>query len=137
MAVGVALILLSLSLLHFVWGLRGEASQLEATVPHANGKPLFVPSRSSCLVVAAGLLAAAWLVAGRGGVVGSPLPPPWGHYGCLAVGGVFVLRGVGDFRLVGLFKRASDSTFARWDTRLYTPLCFAIGLGALRVALAS
>lgn len=40
---------------------------------------------------------------------------------------VLVLRAVGDFRLVGFFKRIRGSRFARLDTLLYSPLCFALG----------
>jgi catechol 2,3-dioxygenase-like lactoylglutathione lyase family enzyme len=47
---------------------------------------------------------------------------------------VFLLRAVGDFRLVGFFKRVRGTPFARWDTRLFSPLCVALGLASLWVA---
>ena len=43
------------------------------------------------------------------------------------------LRAVGDFRMVGFWKTVRDTPFARWDTRLFSPLCVAI---AALVALA-
>ena len=38
---------------------------------------------------------------------------------------------VGDFTYVGWFKRVRHTSFGKMDTRLYTPLCTALGLGCL------
>jgi len=35
---------------------------------------------------------------------------------------------------VGLFKRVQRTMFARWDSRLFTPLCIAIAVGSGVVA---
>jgi hypothetical protein len=43
-------------------------------------------------------------------------------------------RAVGDFRLVGFFKTVRGSTFARMDTRLYSPLCVLLGIGMALIA---
>jgi hypothetical protein len=48
---------------------------------------------------------------------------------------LFLLRSVGEFRLVGFFKRVRGTDFAWWDTRLYSPLCLAMGVAFLAVAL--
>ena len=44
-------------------------------------------------------------------------------------------RVVGDFRWFGVFKHASESPFAWWDTWLYVPLCLLLALGCMIVAL--
>ena len=49
---------------------------------------------------------------------------------------VFAVRVVGDFRSCGLFKRSAADRFARLDTRLYVPLCFALSTGCLVLAVA-
>ena len=77
-----------------------------------------------------------WRTGGRAGL----WTPSWPPRAVFSVGtwvwaGVFTLRAVGDFRLVGFFKRPSDSRFARRDTRLYSPLCLALGLALLALAL--
>jgi hypothetical protein len=56
--------------------------------------------------------------------------------GVLGVAVVLAARGVGDFRLVGLFKRVRGTRFARLDSRIYTPLCFALAAGIVVVAAA-
>jgi hypothetical protein len=45
------------------------------------------------------------------------------------------LRAIGDFRLVGVFKRIRGTPFAWWDSRLFVPLCCFIALGTAVVAL--
>jgi hypothetical protein len=44
------------------------------------------------------------------------------------------LRAVGDWKYVGFFRRASESAFAYWDLRLYSPLCLFIAVAALVLA---
>jgi hypothetical protein len=60
-------------------------------------------------------------------------PPPNGPAD-VARGSVFVLRAIGEFRLVGFFKSVRGTPFAHWDTWLYSPLSLLIGLGALWLA---
>lgn len=45
-----------------------------------------------------------------------------------------LLRGVGEFRYVGLFKRVKGSRFARNDTRFYSPLCLMLAAGLFYLA---
>jgi hypothetical protein len=47
---------------------------------------------------------------------------------------MFALRTIGEFRYVGLFKRVHSTPFARWDSRLFTPLSAAIAAAAVVVA---
>lgn len=137
MAATIALVLALLGALHVFWGLRGMTPASSVVVPELDGKPVFRPSRLSCFAVAAALATAAALVACRGGLLPSPLAAIWIQVGTIGVGAVFVLRAVGDFRLVGFFKKIRGTAFARWDTRLYSPLCLALGIGTLWVALAT
>jgi len=46
---------------------------------------------------------------------------------------VLLLRAIGDFRLVGFFKRIRGSRFARLDTVLYSPLCLALSAGVVAI----
>lgn len=136
MAISVALVLAALSALHVFWGMGGVAG-LSPTLPEVDGKLLFTPSRFSCLAVAAALAAASYLVLSRGGVVASPLAASWIQVGTVGVGAAFVLRAIGDLRIVGFFKSISGTPFAVWDTRLFSPLSLAIGLATLWVAFAT
>lgn len=133
MALVLVAILLALGLLHVFWAL-GPRRASAATIPEIDGRPAFRPSRLGTVAVAIALLTAAALVAIAGRLLVDPLPPPLARLLTFALGAVFVARSIGDFRLVGFFKRARASRFARLDTRFYAPLCLLVGLGVLFVA---
>lgn len=135
-----------LGLVHVYWALGGRLG-LQATLPQLPvppgqrqpGEPAqrnaFTPTPSATLAVAAALLGLALAVALRGGLSGTPVQ----HIALRLVLGaaalVFVARAVGDFRLVGFFKRVKGSAFARMDSRLYSPLCVLLGAGVGWLAL--
>jgi hypothetical protein len=53
--------------------------------------------------------------------------PAWVSYGgvwCIAA--VLLLRAMGDFRYAGLTKTIRNTSFARKDTRIYTPFCLVM-----------
>jgi len=112
-----------LGLVHFYWAAGGGAGK-NAAIPEINGTPAFKPSKTATAAVGVVLLGTAAIVLL--------------HVKLLLAGAaaVLMLRAIGDFRLVGFFKRARNSTFARMDTLLYSPLCLALG-AALAVLAAS
>lgn len=122
----------ALALLHVYRGVAGVGGGV--AIPEVEGRPLFVPSRLSCFAVAAALALAALLVLWRGGHVALPLPGVVSTLGSAGVGIAFVLRAIGDFRLVGFSKKIRGTRFATWDTRLFSPLSLAIGCCSLLVA---
>lgn len=116
-------ILLSLlSLIHLYWAVGGTHG-LGKAIPSRGGKPLFKPGRFLTLIVALLLAGFAWYAYGLqyGAMV------PGTDYPAAAIGLLFILRAVGEFRMVGFFKRTRDTEFARFDTWFYTPLCLFIG----------
>jgi uncharacterized protein (DUF2062 family) len=128
-----ALILLAVGLIHAYWALGGRRASAGA-VPEVAGRPAFKPSRFGTIAVAIALLAASALVATAGRLLADPLSPPIVRLLTFGLGAVFLARSVGDFRLVGFFKRVRASRFAQLDTFLYSPLCLIMGLAALFVA---
>lgn len=48
------------------------------------------------------------------------------RYGTTAIGVIFLLRAMGDFRYMGIFKKATGTQFARNDSRYYIPLSLII-----------
>ncbi|GGS04260.1 DUF3995 domain-containing protein [Deinococcus sedimenti] len=116
-----ALILLVLAAVHGYWLFGGRAG-LTAALPSRPGPstgPLLTPGPGATALVALALLSCAVLV---------PLAATfsWARGATLAAGVAFGLRAVGDFRYLGLFKRVRGTTFARWDDRLYIPLCVTL-----------
>ncbi len=133
LGLSIAIILFVLSALHVFWAAGGQWGSRVA-VPEVGGRPAFEPSTGATLAVAAALLLAALVVLGRVGLGSAPLPRwlfAWGTWG-LAV--LFLARAVGDFNRCGFFKRIRGTAFARWDTRLFSPLCLGLGLGLMRIA---
>lgn len=129
-----------LGLVHVYWALGGRLG-LQAALPQLpvppgwqqHGEPqmvnAFAPRRGTTLAVAALLIVVGVAAGLRGGLFGAPV-----RHGALqamltAVALVMFARAVGDFRLVGFFKRIKGSAFARMDTWVYSPLCVVLGLG--------
>lgn len=133
MTVAVAAILAALALLHVWWGIVGVSGRSIA-LPEVDGRPVFQPSRLASFAVAAALGLACALVLAHGGVLPPLLSPSLTQIGTVGVGVVFLLRAIGDFRLVGFFKRVRGTPFARWDTRLFSPLCLVLGGAILWLA---
>jgi hypothetical protein len=130
-----AVVFAAISALHVYWAVAGGSGAGGGAVPsRIDGTPLFRPSAISTLAVAVALGMAAVIVLGRGGMLAPDSRFILYRAGAWAVGAVLLLRAIGDFRYVGLFKRERRTRFARMDTRYYTPLCAALGLGVLYLA---
>jgi hypothetical protein len=129
LGLGLAAVFAVLGLLHLCWALGGWRGGA-ARVPAVNGQWVFKPTRGATLLVAGALIAAMLTVLGQLGLWGGAVPPGVFQGSTWGIGVVFGLRAIGEFRLVGFFKRVHDTPFAWWDTRLYSPLCLAIALSA-------
>lgn len=130
-----ASVFLLLALVHVYWGLGG-ASGKSAAIPHVNGAPSFRPSSAGTLLVASALVLCALLVASVSGLVLLPVPHAllaWFTYGLATV---LLLRAIGDFRLVGFFKREHSSRFAYLDSLVFSPLCLLLSIGVFVVGYA-
>ena len=128
------LLFAALSVIHVYWLIRGPRS-MPAVIPTRDGKPAFIPSRLATFLVATGLLCCAGLVAALSGWIRIQVPP--GQLTLLgdAIAGAFLLRAIGDFRLLGFFKRVRGTKFALLDTVLYSPLCLGIAAGVFWITL--
>ncbi|MEO6744468.1 MAG: DUF3995 domain-containing protein [Caldimonas sp.] len=134
----------AIALIHVYWAFGGSLGG-EAAVPRAPAiadadpqtprPPAFVPTRSATLMVAAALTVVAGMVALQAGWFGPSLPSGSVRAAIGVVAAVMFLRAVGDFRLVGFFKRRIDSRFAQLDSWFYSPLCVVLGAGLSAVAL--
>jgi hypothetical protein len=126
-------VLTLLGLIHLYWAARGVSGRAVA-VPERDGRPIFRPGRASTVAVAMGLFGGALTLLAGIDLVSLPMPASWPRWGAWALATLFALRAVGEFRYVGIFKRVTGTPFARWDSRLFTPLCVLIALGSGLVA---
>ena len=118
-----------LSLIHIYWFFGGQVGQ-RAAIPEIDGKLAFQPTTVTTLVVAIGLALCVLLIAATAGILTLPLSQMVLAWLTRALAVVLLLRAIGDFRLVGFFKRIRNSRFAHLDTVLYAPLCLALAIGA-------
>jgi hypothetical protein len=129
-----AVVFLALAGIHIFWAFLGQGTPTGGVPFRADGSPVFVPSRAATLAVAVLLLAAALVLLERGGWGPGVLPRAWRGAAAGALSTILLLRGIGDFRYVGLFKRVRNTAFARLDSRYYTPLVLSLSVMAGLVA---
>ena len=122
-----------LALVHVYWACGGRIAWV-AAIPEVAGRAAFTPSKPMTFAVAFGLLLCAVLVGATAGIIPLPLPRivlQWLSMG-LALG--LLLRAIGDFKLVGFFKRVRDTRFAKLDSYVYVPLCAMLAAAVFFVA---
>jgi hypothetical protein len=134
LAIPLAGILGGLSLLHAYWALGGRWASSN-TVPVVNSRRAFEPGPGATWAVCGLLALAVMLVLGEAGFIPRGPFPMLFDAGVWGVGVVFLLRAIGNLSTFGFFKKVTGTGFARWDTRLYSPLCLM--LAALAFGLAS
>jgi hypothetical protein len=134
LAVSGAVVFAGLAVVHVRWAFTGPGASSAGIPTRADGSPVLNPGPVAALGVAALLLASAWLLLERAGLGLDLLTAPMPAIGTAGVAVILLLRGIGDFRYVGLFKRVRDTPFARMDSRVYTPLVLALAAVAGLVA---
>jgi len=122
-------ILILSALLHFYWALGGKFGLDYALPTDAKGNRLLNPSTFMTYVVSFVLLGFAY-VAYRLYVGDESTVIVYAGYG---ISLLFFLRIVGDFNLVGLFKKVKNTAFSKYDTWVYVPLVFGISLMFINV----
>ena len=117
-------------LLHLYWALGGKRL-LPVVVPihRATRRPTFDVGRFSAGLVALALTHAAWTLGAAAELWQTPWSAHTNRYLVYLWTGIFVLRVVGDFRFIGLFKGVRGTPFARADDWLFTPVCGAVAIG--------
>jgi Protein of unknown function (DUF3995) len=121
-----------LSLLHVYWA-AGERTGWNSALPEVQGRKAFMPSAAATVAVAIALAGCAALVVVLAGWWTLPLDRRVVFGAGVALGSVFALRAVGDFRVCGFFKRIRGTRFARNDDRFYSPLCLLLAIGVFLV----
>jgi hypothetical protein len=123
-----------LSALHVYWASGGRWAA-QAVLPHIDDdRPAFEPSWFATVLVAIALAAAAVLVLCRAGVLPWPFADWLLRPSMYVLGVVFALRAIGDFRVIGFFKRVRGTRFARLDSWIFVPLCTALAIAVLWLA---
>ncbi len=125
----------SLSVIHFYWGLGGKWGAIAAIPTKVNNEKVMNPKIFECFVVAFGLLGFGFFVLVKTKILSFYLPNWLMRYGLWVLSTIFILRVVGEFKYVGFFKKIKSTQFGQLDTKYYSPLCLAIGLLVIALAL--
>ena len=121
----VAFILGVVALLHFYWAFGGSYG-LNASGPRLEGTSEFRPGKALTFLIACLIMGLA--------VLAIQLKWPWQPIRALVpyvgyfVSVILIIRAIGDFRYVGVFKKVYNSHFAELDTKYFSPLVFFLGL---------
>ena len=128
-----AVIFAVISLLHLYWAMGGAFGRGVA-VPTRGATRVFEPSAGGTILVAFAFLLAIAVILGQLRLFGEIAPRWLFRWGTWAIALIFFLRAVGEFRLIGFFKKVNDTPFALWDTWLFSPLCLVIAIIAFTLA---
>jgi hypothetical protein len=125
---------------HFYWlfgGIWGLENAIPTKIDKAN--TLAIPKLVT-LMVALVLISFGLIYLMESGLLNLQVPIPKAferviNYGTWIIPSVFILRAIGDFNYVGFFKKIKNTTFGKSDSKLFSPLCLAIGLMGLLIQL--
>jgi len=121
------LILSVLAGLHFYWAVGGQWGFAAALPTKEDGTRILNPKMFDTILVGLALLGFALFHPVRVGLLAFALPAWLADSGLWVIGGIFMLRAIGDFNYVGFFKKRHNTPFAKNDNRFYSPLCLLIG----------
>jgi len=122
----ISVIFLFLALLHIYWASGGKIG-INKALPTIDGKFVIVPGKILTLSVALSLFGIGVISYLLGHIqLSSYAYGEYVVYAGWAVTSLFLVRAIGDFRLVGIFKKYKDTEFAQYDTKYYVPFCLSV-----------
>ena len=117
-----------LAFIHYYWALGGKWGADVALPASENNIKAMNPGFIACFIVGSGLLGLGIICLENLGLIHLNLPTWITGTSFWIFACVFLVRAIGDFKYVGFTKRVRNTSFARLDTRFYSPLCLAIGI---------
>lgn len=137
-----SVILIAAGILHVYWASGGRWG-IDHAMPGFGsdpgetllGEPAIKPKRIVTRFIGLLCFIASGLLLARVDIVSLPVQERFVEYSLWVLAGVFLLRAVGDFHSVGFTRRVTDTAFARWDAKLFTPLFLFLGMTIIIVNL--
>ena len=129
------IILIGLGLIHFNWVMGGKFGFSESLPTKENGERVLNPKKIDSAIVGIGLTIFGIFYVLKSGLIEYSLPAWIIKYGSWIIPIIFLLRAIGEFRYVGFFKSIKKTEFGKLDTKLFSPLCLAIGILGLIIHL--
>ncbi|MBT9187671.1 DUF3995 domain-containing protein [Zobellia russellii] len=117
---------------HFYW-LFGGLWGLEKAIPTKDGLSSLAIPKIATFFVAVVLVLFGLLYLIKSGLLTIDGPNWIINYAYWFIPSLFILRAIGEFKYVGLFKKIKHTTFANADSKVFIPLCLAIGIMGILV----
>lgn len=130
-----SVIFLVLGIIHFNWVIGGKFGFSEALPTKENGERVLNPKKLDSAIVGFGLTGFGMFYLLQSGLVVFNAPEWLMKYGGWIIPSIFLLRAIGEFKYVGFFKTVKKMDFAKWDTKLFSPLCLAIAIIGITIQL--
>lgn len=135
----VVTLFLVIALLHFYWALGGKWG-VEGAIPEQFRTSYFRKENHfkvqlSTIIVAMGLCVFASIIGTHYLIDEGRVEAGYTTYISWGIAAIFIIRAIGDFNYVGMFKKYTDDKFYRNDTRIYVPLCLFIGIAILAITI--
>ncbi len=124
-AILISITLTFLSGLHFYWALFGIIDISTVVPTNPTKGHVISPGKGSSAMVGVILLLFAFVFINK---IAMFIEGKWLNYTAFAIGILFLIRAIGDFKYVGFTKKIKNSKFSRLDTRYYSPFCFILGI---------
>lgn len=134
-ALVLATIFLLLSLLHLTWAMGSKWGWENSIPSDEKGNKVLSPSKKDCIVVGIGLMIFSGLYVSNYLNTTLLISETVERIALWVVPTIFLLRTIGDFKYVGLFKKVKDTPFGKTDSSLIIPLCLLIAVLGYWVAI--
>jgi len=121
-------ILIAISILHIYWANGGKFALDNAIPTTIKGIKVFNPGKLLTFLVSVLLLVFAYVAYI---LQFDNLNLLFTNYYMIAgkiVSTIFIIRVIGDFKYIGIFKKIQNTPFAIYDSKYYIPLCFIISV---------
>ncbi|MDO5980736.1 DUF3995 domain-containing protein [Flavivirga spongiicola] len=117
-----------LGIIHLNWVIGGTFGFAESLPTKETGERVLNPKKLDSAIVGLCLMCFSFFYLIKADLIRFDLPSWVLKYGSWLIPTVFILRSVGEFKYIGFFKKIKHTAFGQLDTKVYSPLCFFIGI---------
>ncbi len=124
-----------LGFIHFYWLFGGKWGLEQALPTKKSGVKAIKPPKIATAIVGIVLVSFGLFYLVKTGLKIFRVPNWIIIYGSWIISGIFILRAIGDFKYVGVFKKIKNTEFAKADSKWFVPLCLIIGIFGILIQL--
>ena len=117
-----------LSVLHLSWALGNTWGFASSLPTKETGERVFNPKKSDSAIVGLVLIAFGLFYGIKTDYVNLKLPDWLNSFSLWFIPTLFLLRAIGDFNYIGLFRKTKRTAFGKLDQSFFTPLCILISV---------